>query len=312
MRMMGEERKRVLVCDPLEADVLDALKADFEVEFIDGPSEDELCEKITDADAVIVRNRTKITRRVLDSATCLKAIGRPGVGLDNIDTERAKELGILVFNSPEASTQAVAEYVCGGMFAIARKLHFADRKMREGVWAKKQCKGINLEGKTLGIIGFGRIGQRVAKFCKAIGMRVLAYDAFANEKLRETANGLGVELNHSLETVLETSDFVTLHVPLTEETRHMICAESINKMKDGAIIVNASRGGVIDEDALFAALASGKLGGAVLDVFENEPYTGRLLELDNVLLTPHIGGSTTETQKAAGRIILEKLKHALQ
>jgi len=310
---MSAGKMRVIVCDPLEAEVLDELKSSFDVEVVDGPlSEDELCRKIGDADAVIVRSRTKITRKVLESAHKLKAIGRPGVGLDNVDASAAREKGIMVFNSPEASTAAVAEYVCGAMISVARKLNFADRRMRGGSWAKKECMGVNLEGKTLGIIGFGRIGKRVGAFGKALGMHVFAYDAFADDKMRTEAEMLGILMRDSVMEILKESDFVTIHVPMTDETRHMISVKELALMKEGAIIVNASRGGVIDEDALFNALSSGKLGGAALDVFEKEPYSGELATLDTVLLTPHVGGNTTDAQLAAGMMIVEKLRAALE
>jgi len=309
---MNSGKLRVIVCDPLEAEVLDELKVSFEVEVIDGSSEDELCRKICDADAVIVRSRTKITRKVLESAHRLKAIGRPGVGLDNVDADAAREKGIKVFNSPEASTAAVAEYVCGAMICVARKLNFADRKMRGGIWAKKECMGRNIEETTLGIIGFGRIGKRVGAFGKALGMHVVAYDAFADDKMRTEAGTQGITMRDSVMEILKESDFITLHVPLTDETRHMISARALAMMRNGAIIVNASRGGVIDEDALSDALSSGKIGGAALDVFEKEPYSGKLTALDNVLLTPHIGGNTTDAQLAAGMMIVEKLRAALK
>ena len=302
---------KVLVAAPLHEKAIEVLKnAGFEIVYEEYPDEERLLELVRDVDAIIVRSKPKVTRRVIEAAPKLKVIGRAGVGLDNIDLEAAKERGIKVVNSPRASSRSVAELAVGLMFAVARKIAFADRKMGEGVWAKKQCMGIELEGKTVGVIGFGRIGYEVAKIANALGMNVLLYDPYPNEERAKEVGGKFV----SLEELLKESDIVTLHVPLTESTRHLINEERLRLMKPTAILINAARGAVVDTEALVKALQEGWIAGAGLDVFEEEPLPADhpLTKLDNVVLTPHIGASTVEAQMRAGVQVAEQIVEILK
>jgi len=302
---------KILVAAPLHEKAIEVLKnAGFEVVYEEYPDEERLIELVGDVEAIIVRSKPKVTRRVIDAAPKLKVIGRAGVGLDNIDLEAAKERGIKVVNSPAASSRSVAELVFGLLFAVARKIAFADRKMREGVWAKKQCMGIELEGKTMGVIGFGRIGYNVAKIANAFGMRVLLYDPYPNEERAKEVGGTFA----SLEDLLKESDVVTLHVPLVDATYHLINEERLKLMKPTAILINAARGAVVDNEALVKALQEGWIAGAGLDVYEEEPLPKDhpLTKLDNVVLTPHIGASTEEAQMRAGVQVAEQIVEILK
>ncbi|BAD86155.1 D-3-phosphoglycerate dehydrogenase [Thermococcus kodakarensis KOD1] len=302
---------KVLVAAPLHEKAIEVLKnAGFEVVYEEYPDEDRLVELVKDVDAIIVRSKPKVTRKVIEAAPKLKVIGRAGVGLDNIDLKAAEERGIKVVNSPGASSRSVAELAIGLIFAVARKIAFADRKMREGVWAKKQCMGIELEGKTIGVVGFGRIGYQVAKIANALGMKVLFYDPYPNEERAKEVGGKFADL----ETLLKESDVVTLHVPLVDATYHLINEERLKLMKPTAILINAARGAVVDTDALVKALQEGWIAGAGLDVFEEEPLPADhpLTKLDNVVLTPHIGASTVEAQMRAGVEVAEKIVEALK
>ncbi|WP_297438674.1 hydroxyacid dehydrogenase [Thermococcus sp.] len=302
---------KVLVAAPLHEKAIEVLKnAGFEVLYEEYPDEGRLIELAEDVDAIVVRSKPKVTRKVIEAAPNLKVIGRAGVGLDNIDLEAAKEREIRVVNSPAASSRSVAELVLAMMFNVARKVSFADRKMREGVWAKKQCMGIELDGKTLGIVGFGRIGYQIAKIAKALGMKVLLYDPYPNEERAKEVEGNFVDL----ETLLEESDVVTLHVPLVEQTYHLINEERLKLMKNTAILINAARGAVVDTNALVKALREGWIAGAGLDVYEEEPLPKDhpLTKLDNVVLTPHIGASTVEAQMRAGVQVAEQIVEVLK
>lgn len=302
---------KVLVAAPLHEKAIEVLKnAGFEVLYEEYPDEGRLIGLVGDVDAIIVRSKPKVTRKVIEAAPKLKVIGRAGVGLDNIDLEAAKERGIKVVNSPGASSRSVAELVLALMFNVARKVAFADRKMREGVWAKKQCMGIELEGKTLGIVGFGRIGYQIAKIAKALGMNVLLYDPYPNEERAKEVGGKFVDL----ETLLRESDVVTLHVPLIDATYHLINEERLRLMKPTAILINAARGAVVDTEALVKALQEGWIAGAGLDVFEEEPLPKDhpLTKLNNVVLTPHIGASTVEAQMRAGVQVAEQIVEILR
>ncbi|WP_048058190.1 D-2-hydroxyacid dehydrogenase [Pyrococcus yayanosii] len=302
---------KVLVAAPLHEKALQVLKdAGLEVIYEEYPEEGRLVELVKDVEAIIVRSKPKVTRRVIEAAPKLKVIARAGVGLDNIDLEAAKERGIQVVNAPTASSRSVAELAIGLMFAVARKIAFADRKMREGVWAKKQAMGFELEGKTIGIVGFGRIGYQVAKIAKALGMKVLLYDVYQNEEKAKEVDGKFVDL----ETLLRESDIVTLHVPLLKDTYHLINEERLKLMKPTAILINAARGAVVDTNALVKALKEGWIAGAGLDVFEEEPLPENhpLTKLDNVVLTPHIGASTVEAQERAGVEVAKKVVEILK
>ncbi len=311
--MAGDKPKhvKVLVAAPIHEKAVKLLEENgFEIVYEEYPSEDRLLELVKDVDAIIVRSKPKVTRKIIEVAPKLKVIARAGVGLDNVDLKAAEERGIKVVNSPAASSRSVAELVIGLIFNVARKIAFADRKMREGVWAKKQCLGIELEGKTLGIIGFGRIGYQIGKIAKALGMKILLYDPYPNE---ERAKEIGGQFT-DLEDLLRRSDVVTLHVPLLDSTYHLINEERLKLMKKSAILINASRGPVVDTKALVKALEEGWIAGAGLDVYEEEPLPKDhpLTKLDNVVLTPHIGASTVEAQMRAGIQVAEKIVEILR
>ena len=301
---------KVGICDAIAKEGVEILKQrGLEVVDLSELPKDELIEKVEDLDAIIVRSATKVRKEMIDRAKNLKVIGRAGVGLDNIDVEYAKSKGIKVINTPGATSISVAELTIGHILSVIRKIAYGDREIRNGAWPKKMCKGIEMYGKTLGIIGFGRIGKEVAKRAKAFGMKIIYYDV--HRVSEEVERELGIEYRN-LDTLLSESDIVTLHVPLLPETKHMINRERIEKMKDGAILINAARGGIVDENALYKALKSGKLYGAALDVYENEPPNdSKLLELDNIVMSPHIGAQTKEGQKRAGIEIGEKVADAL-
>jgi D-3-phosphoglycerate dehydrogenase / 2-oxoglutarate reductase len=278
----------------------------FEVD-IDGDS--ELAETIGLYDAIIVRSATKVTAELIARADNLKVIGRAGVGIDNVDVEAATRRGIVVANAPESTVISAAEHTIGLLVALTRNIPQAHAALKQGRWERKTYGGVELADKTLGVLGFGRIGQQVARRAAGLGMRVVAYDPFVSpDRFRE----LGVERVENEDDVYAAADFLTLHLPLTDETRESINANAFGKMRDGVRIVNAARGALVDEGDLLDALKSGKVGGAALDVFSSEPYSGPLLELDNVVVTPHLAASTEEAQDRAGVIIAEQVAAALQ
>jgi D-3-phosphoglycerate dehydrogenase len=298
---------RVLVADPIDKRSVEMLTAaGFEVVVRPDISAAELLETIAEFDVVMVRGRTKVTSEVISRGVPrLKVVGRAGVGLDNVDLDAAAKHGVKVFNTPESSTNSVAELVIGLMIAVARKIAWSDRVMRARRWPKQEAMGFELSGKTLGVVGFGRIGRRVAEICYAMGMKIIAYDVIPipEEVLAKTETKLT-----TLEEVLRKSDIITLHVPLTPDTHHLINDETISLMKPTAILINASRGEVVDEEALYKALSEGRLAGAGLDVFEHEPSVGsKLFTLDNVVVTPHIGAQTREAQQLAGTMLAQKI-----
>jgi D-3-phosphoglycerate dehydrogenase / 2-oxoglutarate reductase len=278
----------------------------FEVD-VDGDS--DLAEAIGRYDALIVRSATKVTADLIARADNLKVIGRAGVGIDNVDVDAATRRGIVVANAPESTVISAAEHTIGLLVALTRNIPQAHAALKQGRWERKAYGGVELADKTLGVLGFGRIGQQVARRAAGLGMRVVAYDPFVPpDRFRE----LGVERVESDDEVYAAADFLTLHLPLTDETRKSINANAFGKMRDGVRIVNAARGALVDEDDLLDALKSGKVGGAALDVFSTEPYSGPLLELDNVVVTPHLAASTEEAQDRAGVIIAEQVAAALQ
>ncbi len=299
--------RRILVCDPIHEDGVAMLReAGFDVDLKTDVTGEGLLKIAGDYDALVVRSRTKVTAEVLESAGRLRVVARAGVGLDNIDLEEAKKRDVEVVNSPEAPSNAVAELVLGMMLSLARSIPEADASMKRGEWIKRRLTGFELEGKTLGVVGFGRIGYLVGKKARALGMSVLTYDV-AIEKLMNYVEEAGAEAV-SMEELLAASDFVSLHVPLLPQTRNLIGRKEIEAMKDGAYLINASRGGIVDEDALRAALEEGKLAGTALDVFEEEPpKDASLTGLENVVATPHIGAATVEAQRANSTIVAEKL-----
>jgi D-3-phosphoglycerate dehydrogenase / 2-oxoglutarate reductase len=299
----------VLVTEEIAAGGVDLLRGEFQVDVELNPPPAELAERIGAYDALIVRSATSVSAGLLERAGRLKVIGRAGTGVDNVDVAAATRRGIIVANAPGSNMVAAAEHTLGLLLAIARNIPQAHAALVEGRWDRKRFGGVELADKVLGVVGFGRIGQLVAARAKAFGMRVCVSDPFVSaDRCRE----LGVT-SATLENLLLQADFVTLHAPLTPETRHLINAERIALMKRGARIVNAARGGLVDIDALADALRSGHVAGAALDVFPSEPYTsGAILELPNVVVTPHLGASTQEAQDRAGLIVAEQVAAALR
>ncbi len=293
---------KVLVCDSISPRAIERMRqACIQVDVQDKITAEELLQVVGDYDAIVVRSRTKVRKPVIDAARNLKVIVRGGVGVDNIDVDYAQAKGIKVLNTPGASTHSVAELTLAYLFALARPIVQATLSMREGLWEKAKFEGIELQGKVLGIIGMGRIGTAVATRAAALGMIVLGYDS------RTIGPAPYVQMV-TLDELLAKSDFITLHLPLTDESRHMINAEMIARMKDKVRIVDCARGGVIDEDALYDAIRTGKVAGAALDVFENEPLTDRkLFELPQVIGSPHIGASTHEATARIGDEVADML-----
>ncbi len=301
----------VLICDKVDA-VLNkvlqenGLKVSYEPEI----TLEQLKEQISNYSIIVVRSRTKLTKELIDSATKCKIIARVGVGLDNIDEAAAKARNIRVINAVEGAMTAVAELVIGLMLALARQISLADRELRNGKWLKKELTGTELKGKYLGIVGLGNIGKRLGRLAKGLNMNIIGYDVIPIDETFSKDVGL---MKTDLDTLLQSSDYVSLHIPLLDSTYHLINAEKLSKMKKTAKIINTSRGGVIDEEALYDALKKGNLGGAALDVFETEPATSnKLATLSNVICTPHIGAQTKEAQSLAANIIAEKIIQILR
>jgi D-3-phosphoglycerate dehydrogenase len=299
-------KAKVLVCDPIHEEGIKKLRqAGFEVDVKPTISHEELRNAVSNYSALIVRSRTKVTKEIIEAGKQLKAIGRAGVGLDNIDIETAEKRDIAVLNTPEAPAEAVAELTIGLMISLARNIPLADRAMKGGEWIKKKLRGWELRGKTLGVVGLGNVGEKLARIAKAMGMKILITKRTPPkpELLRELEGEF-----IPLPELLQRSDVVTIHVPLTPQTHHMIGAKELQLMKDGAFLINTSRGAIVDEKALLEALQSGKLGGAALDVHETEPPTDlTLMGLPNVVCTCHIGAQTREAQRAASTLIAEKI-----
>jgi D-3-phosphoglycerate dehydrogenase len=295
----------VLVRETIADAGLELLRAHFDV-VVDADS--PLEEIIGDYDALIVRSATKVTAEVIARGGRLKVIGRAGVGVDNVDVDAATRRGIVVANAPESNVVSAAEHTIGLLVALARNIPQAHAALVAGRWERSKWGGVELADKTLGVLGFGRIGRQVARRALGLQMKVLGYDPFVPaERFRE----LGVE-SASFDEVLARAEFLTLHLPLTDETRGAIGAAAIAKMRDGARIINAARGELLDLDALIAALESGKVAGAAIDVFPQEPYDGPLLAAPNVVVTPHLAASTEEAQDRAGVIVAEQVVAALE
>ena len=293
---------KMVISDNMENEVVLELKKMGEALYLP----ENLAEALKDADILVVRSKTKVTKELIESAPKLKIIARAGVGLDNIDLKAAEEKGIKVINTPGASANAVAELVLGHMFSIFRNIAKAHCQMKNKIWDKKHLVGKELEGKTLGIIGYGRIGAMVGKKADALGMKIISYNPpprYEDEI---------VEFVDDFDEFLKRADVITLHVPLVESTKDMINREAISKMKDGVYIINTSRGGVIDEDALYDGCRNGKINAAALDVYKEEPYKGKLLELDNVFFSPHIAAGTKEAQLRIGKELAEKIREMIK
>lgn len=286
---------KILVLDGVSEKGVQILKEPgFDVDVInDKLTEDQLVEIIPNYHGVIVRSASKITKRIMENAPNLVIIGRAGVGVDNIDVEAATNNGIIVVNAPDGNTIAAAEQTMALMLAVARFVPQANENLKKGKWMRKEYTGVELRGKTLGVIGLGRIGTAVAKRAQGFEMDVIGYDPFITEE-RAQANGIKLM---SLDDVIKNADFLTVHLPLTKETRNLCSSEAFDKMKKGVRIINVARGGIICEKSLYEAVKSGKVAGAALDVFEAEPTTeSPLFELENVIVTPHLGASTKEAQ----------------
>ena len=301
----------VLICDQVNPTLSEILeKNGLQVTYEPEITPEQIAEKIGNFDVVVVRSRTKITSELIQKADKCKIIARVGVGLDNIDQDAAKEKNIRVINAVEGAMNAVAELVIGLMLSLARDISRADREVRNGNWIKKELMGSELRGKYLGIVGLGNIGKRLARIAKSFNMNIIGFDVMPIDE--EFSKEVGL-MKADLGTLLASSDYVSLHVPLLDSTKHMINAEKIATMKSTARIINTSRGGVIDEDALYDALKNGNLGGAALDVFEIEPATSNnLRELPNFISTPHMGAQTKEAQSLAANVIAEKIIQILR
>ncbi|MCC6297675.1 MAG: hypothetical protein IT314_00140 [Anaerolineales bacterium] len=300
---------KILITDGLDESGLTILRAHANVDDRKDISADDLFKTIPDYDGLIVRGRTKVTASLMDAASRLKAIGRAGVGVDNIDLDAAKKKNITVVNAPMSTSVAVAELTFGLMLALARELPRADAGLKQGKWLKKELEGVELNGKTLGLIGFGRIGVEVGKRASAFGMNIIAYDPLISE---DDIKQRGAE-PVSIQDLYAWSDFISLHLPLNVQTRDMIGKLAFSEMKDGVRLVCAARGGIIDETELVAALNSGKVAGAALDVFGVEPPgMTEAVSHPRLIATPHIGAQTAEAQSRASEDIANEVLSALQ
>ncbi|OUJ19515.1 Phosphoglycerate dehydrogenase SerA [Methanonatronarchaeum thermophilum] len=300
---------KILISDRIDDEGVEVLRENADIDIETSLSHEELVEVIGRYDGIIVRSGTTVDEEVLMAGDRLKVVGRAGVGVDNIDVEKATELGIIVINAPEASTISVSEHTMGLLLSAARNIPQANMSMKDGKWEKSRFLGEEVYGKTLGTFGLGRIGAEVAKRAQAFGMNVIAFDPYISQ---EKAGELGVEITDK-NNLLERADFVTFHVPLTDETHHMISTEEFETMKPNSIILNVARGGIIDEKALEKAIKNNKIRGAALDVFEAEPATkSPLLKLDSVITTPHLGASTEEAQENVAISIASHVLEALE
>ncbi len=302
---------KILISDPLSEQGIQALldAEDVEVDRKIGLSEEEIISIIGGYDAMLVRSQTKVTPAIIEAAKNLKVIGRAGVGVDNIDLNAATNAGIVVINAPDGNTITTAEHTLAMLLAMARNIPQAYKNTVDGEWNRKKYLGVELNKKTLGVIGFGRIGSEVARRAKAFNMNIIAYDPYLTE---ERAQKAGVKMG-SVEDVVQQSDFITVHTPLTKETRHILSTKEFNMMKEGVRVLNCARGGIIDEKALYQAIVDGKVAGCALDVFEEEPPKDNpLLTLPQVVVTPHLGASTVEAQENVAIDVSEEILHVLR
>jgi D-3-phosphoglycerate dehydrogenase len=298
---------KIFVADDVKESGLEPLRAaGFEVTKRTGLKGDELLEAVRACDGLIVRSETKVTAALMDGAARLRAVGRAGVGVDNIDIAAATVRGVVVMNAPDGNTITTAEHTVALLVALARRIPQASASLKAGLWERKRFVGTELQGKTLGIVGLGRIGRVVAQRARGFGMQTVAYDPFVAP---EQARDLEIE-TAPLEEVFARADFLTIHTPLTAETRGLIGARAFSQMKQGVRIINCARGGLVDESALLAAIKEGRVAGAALDVFEEEPPRPDhpLLTLDEVIVTPHLGASTTEAQEGVAFTVAEQMR----
>ena len=297
---------KVLICDPISQDILDALEstANLEIDLIQDLNEEGLVAVIPSYNAIVVRGRTTVTGKVIEAASGLELIVRGGVGLDNVDLEAAKAKGITVANTPGMNSESVAELAIGFLLCLARQIPRAHAGLAAGRWEKKQFRGHEINGKTLGIIGMGRIGRAISQKAAALGMSVVGFDPYVDDREMNKYGAKAV----ILDKLRRHSDFITIHVPINEETRNLVDADFLAGAKDGVYIINCARGGVVDEVALLDALKSGKVTGAALDVFTDEPPgPSPLFEHERVIGTPHIGAATFEAQERVGKEIVRIL-----
>jgi D-3-phosphoglycerate dehydrogenase / 2-oxoglutarate reductase len=301
---------KALVCDSIDQTGINSLRAaGITVDYMPEITSDELMSRAKDYQVIIVRSRTRITKDIINAATNAKIIARVGVGLDNIDLDTAETKKIRVINAAEAAINAVSELAIGHIISLARSIPYADSETKKGHWVTPSFSGVELKGKYLGIVGVGNIGRNVGRIARALRMNLIGYDLYPIN--RDFVKEVGLIIT-DLDTLVESADFITCHVPLTQETRHMFNSERFSKMKKTAFIINTSRGQIIDENALYSALVERKIAGAALDVFETEPPVNRMLiELPNVICTPHIGSQTREAQQLASTVIAEKVIQAL-
>lgn len=305
---MSSRRPVVLIADKLAQSTVDALGDSVEIRWVDGPNRPELLAAAPEADAILVRSATTVDKEVLDAAPNLKIIGRAGVGLDNVDIAEATQRGVMVVNAPTSNIHSACEHAITLLLATARQIPAADHTLREGEWKRSSFKGVEVYGKTVGIVGFGHIGQLFAQRLAAFETTIIAYDPYANPA---RAAQLGVELVE-LPVLMERADFVTIHLPKTPETAGMFNAELLAKAKPGQIIINAARGGLVDEAALADAIKDGRIRGAGFDVYASEPCTDSpLFGLEQVVVTPHLGASTVEAQDRAGTDVAASVLKAL-
>jgi len=302
---------KVLISDPLSEEGIKILKSNkFKVDEVFKLSENELAKKIKGYDALIIRSGTTATKKIIEAADKLKVIGRAGVGLDNVDVEAASKKGIVVMNAPAGNTISTAEHAFSLMLSLSRNIPQANQSVKQGKWDRKKFMGVELYGKTLGIIGMGRIGTEFTKRALSFGMKILAFDPFLSE---ERAKSLKIEAS-SLDRLLKNADFITIHTPLTKETKHLLGENAFKKMKKGVRIINAARGGIVDEEALAKNIKSGKVAGAALDVFETKtkpPVDSPVAGLDKVVITPHLGASTEEAQVSVAKDMARAVSDAL-
>lgn len=304
---MGE---KILITEEIAPRAIEILQQDFEVDVKKGLTPEELKQVIKGYDAVIIRSATKLTQDIIERADGLKVIGRAGIGVDNIDVRAATQKGIIVVNAPMSNTVSAAEHTVALLMAVARKIPLANFSLKSGKWERSKFKGIELDGKTLGIVGLGKIGFLVAKKALGLGMKVAAFDPFVSE---DRFQQLGITRANTLEDLYKVSDFITIHLPKNKDTIGMFNKEEFYKMKKGTIVLNVARGGIIVERDLAEAIKEGQIKGAGIDVFENEPCSySPLFELDDVVCTPHLGASTTEAQDKAGITIAEQVASVLK
>ena len=301
---------KVLIPEKLAEPGIELLRRDFEVDVLLDLGPEELLERIGEYDGLIIRSATQVTAGVIERADNLKAIGRAGIGVDNIDIEAATKRGVIVANAPESNTVAAAEHTLGLMLAAARRIPAADASLKNGEWKRSAFKGVEVREKTLGLVGLGHVGAIVARGAIGMGMRVLAYDPYVSEDRMRSMN---VGRAASTDEVFENADFISLHVPRTPQTLGLVGGEALGKMKPTAYLINVARGGIVDEAALYEALKNGVIGGAALDVFAEEPTTeSPIFSLPNVVVTPHLGASTAEAQDRAGITAAEQVAAALR